>query len=158
MANVCTVCIHPERDEIDKLLILDGSSIRDLAGQYKLSKSAVDRHRAHASEALKRAIEVKEYRRGEKLLDKVEDLTAASWGLMRKAKDDEDWKTALTGVRETRGCLELVGRVSGELKDKQENNTTNNYMAFLAFLDSPEWVEMKRQRGIPVETTAKEMP
>jgi hypothetical protein len=44
MPRVCTICIHPARAAIDDGLET-GQSLRDISGQYGLSKSAVDRHR-----------------------------------------------------------------------------------------------------------------
>jgi hypothetical protein len=42
----CKVCQHPERAAIDKALA-EGVSLRDIASQYGISKSTVDRHKAH---------------------------------------------------------------------------------------------------------------
>lgn len=46
MPRTCTICASPKRNEIDSALI-DGGTLRDIAGRFKVSKSAVDRHRAH---------------------------------------------------------------------------------------------------------------
>jgi hypothetical protein len=45
MPRVCTICTHPARAAIDDGLV-SGQSLRDISGQYGLSKSAVDRYRA----------------------------------------------------------------------------------------------------------------
>lgn len=42
----CKVCQHPEREAIDSALT-EGASLRDIASQYGISKSTVDRHKAH---------------------------------------------------------------------------------------------------------------
>lgn len=44
MSRVCTVCVHANRPEIDRLLV-SGESIRNIAKQFGVSPSAVDRHR-----------------------------------------------------------------------------------------------------------------
>ncbi|MEO7474680.1 MAG: hypothetical protein ABIY46_05040, partial [Gemmatimonadales bacterium] len=44
-----------------------------------------------------------------------------------------DLKTALGGIREARGCLELLGRLEGELQDAPAVNVTV----------SPEWGIMR---------------
>ncbi len=44
MARRCSVCTHPQRTEIDKLLINSGV-LRDIAVPYHLSASAVHRHK-----------------------------------------------------------------------------------------------------------------
>jgi hypothetical protein len=45
MPRMCSVCTHPARIAIDDRLEA-GQSLRDVAGQYLLSKSALDRHKA----------------------------------------------------------------------------------------------------------------
>jgi len=42
----CKVCQHTEREAIDSALT-EGASLRDIASQYGISKSTVDRHKAH---------------------------------------------------------------------------------------------------------------
>ena len=46
MPRLCTICTHPARQVIDDRLVA-GWSLRQISGQYGLSKSAVDRHRGH---------------------------------------------------------------------------------------------------------------
>jgi len=43
----CSVCQHDEREAID-LALKGGATIRAVAGQFGLSKTAVDRHRNHS--------------------------------------------------------------------------------------------------------------
>lgn len=43
MPRRCSICRHPKRKTIDQALVT-GSSIRDIAGQFGLTKSAVQRH------------------------------------------------------------------------------------------------------------------
>jgi hypothetical protein len=45
MPRVCTICIHPARATIDNSLEA-GQSLRTVSGQYGLSKSSIDRHKA----------------------------------------------------------------------------------------------------------------
>jgi hypothetical protein len=52
MPRPCSVCSHPACATIDDGLVA-GQSVRDISGQYGLSKSAVDRHKiSHISMAL----------------------------------------------------------------------------------------------------------
>jgi hypothetical protein len=52
MPRRCTICDHPTRDAIDRALVA-GQALRDIAGQYHLSKSALARHKErHAHPAL----------------------------------------------------------------------------------------------------------
>jgi hypothetical protein len=52
MPRRCTICDHPTRDAIDQALVA-GQALRDIAGHYHLSKSALARHKeSHAPPAL----------------------------------------------------------------------------------------------------------
>jgi DNA-binding transcriptional ArsR family regulator len=44
MSRPCSICAHTERLEIDRLL-LQGTSYRDIAGRFGLSKTAISRHK-----------------------------------------------------------------------------------------------------------------
>jgi transposase-like protein len=56
MARKCTVCVHAERKNIDKSLVEPGSSLRDIARQYRVSKDALSRHvkGGHIEDEIKR--------------------------------------------------------------------------------------------------------
>jgi hypothetical protein len=45
MPRTCTVCAHLKRAEIDRALVADSASLRDIARQYEVSKDALDRHK-----------------------------------------------------------------------------------------------------------------
>jgi hypothetical protein len=51
-----------------------------------------------------------------KLPDRVQDLIAEAKAVIAAAKNTQAWGTARGGIREARACLELLGRLSGELK------------------------------------------
>jgi len=52
MPRRCTICDHPNREAIDQGLIA-GQALRDIAGHFRLSKSALARHKeSHAPPAL----------------------------------------------------------------------------------------------------------
>jgi hypothetical protein len=50
----CASCSHPEREALDRDLIL-GKSVRYIEGRYGPSKTSAQRHRAHIAEAIKRS-------------------------------------------------------------------------------------------------------
>jgi hypothetical protein len=52
MPRGCTICDHPQHEAIDQAFVA-GQSLRDIAGHYHLSKSALARHKeSHAPPAL----------------------------------------------------------------------------------------------------------
>ena len=115
MALKCTVCQHVSRDAIDRSLI-HGEPMRDVAGRYSISKSALHRHKeAHLPKALARAHEAEEIVRADTLLEEMEVLIEHGHEILAEARSAGEHRTALSAMREIRGCLELLGKVTGEL-------------------------------------------
>ena len=115
MALKCTVCQHVSRDAIERSLI-HGEPMRDVAGRYSLSKSALHRHRnAHLPKALAKAQEAEEIVRADSLLGEVEALMARTDTIYSECVAAGDMRLALSAIREKRGCLELLGKATGEL-------------------------------------------
>jgi hypothetical protein len=109
MARTCTVCRSPERDAIDHAL-LAGASIRDIAGQFRLSKTAVARHKAeHLGKVLAEA-EAHQAARADSLLEKLQALEAEAARLGKLAERSKDYRGALLSVRERARLLELLMR------------------------------------------------
>jgi len=129
----CSVCKHPKREEIDRLLIT-GVSLRDIAGQVgQVSKSALAQHKEHLPATLAKAQEAAEIARGDDLLAQLRDLQAKTLGVLNQASDDH--RLALAAIAQARANIELLGKLLGELR---ESPTVN-------ILISPEW---GRIRGI----------
>lgn len=64
MAQPCSICNHPDREAIDKALV-SGASLRDIAGRFKVSRTALGRHKlAHLPETLKQARALLEVEKG----------------------------------------------------------------------------------------------
>jgi len=124
MPRTCTVCAHPERAAIDQAL-LNNSVIRDIAGQHRLAKSAVARHKDdHLPAALAKAKEAQTVADADDLLRQAGALRTKAMSLLLKAETAGDFRTALAGVREARGCLELLAKLLGELRDEATINIT----------------------------------
>jgi hypothetical protein len=71
----CTICIHPQREEIDEKLLLSATPLRTIADQFGVSKTALLRHKAdHIPTDLVKAKDAKEICRAESLLDKLASL------------------------------------------------------------------------------------
>ena len=124
MPRTCTVCAHAERAAVDRALVA-GAPLRDIAGQHRLAKSAVARHKAdHLPAALAKAKEAQTVADADDLLRQAGALRTKAMSLLLKAEDAGDFRTALAGVREARGCLELLAKLLGELRDEATVNIT----------------------------------
>lgn len=136
MPRICTACSHPDRPALDAALVSRNVPIRDLAGTYGLSKSAVDRHAKDClPAALVQAEEAREVAAAGTLLEQVQALQARTLTLLSKAEEAGDLGTALRAVREVRANLELLGKLAGELAQEGTINVT--------VVHSPQWVEIR---------------
>ena len=120
MPRKCTVCEHEKVEEINRLL-LEGVSLRDIAGRYSVSKTALHRHKeSHLPAELTKAQEAREIAKADSLLDQVIELRDKALSILDKAEQAGDLRTALQGVREAKGCLELLAKLQGELQKRTE--------------------------------------
>ncbi len=133
MSRTCTICEHPNRDEIDHLIV-NGNTFRNIAEQFSLSLGAIHRHKSdHLSQTLTKAKEAEEVAHADNLLEQVRGLQERALEILSKAEEEGDLRTALTAIREARGNLELLARLLGELKEGQTVNV----------LITPEWTELR---------------
>jgi lambda repressor-like predicted transcriptional regulator len=133
MPRKCTVCEHEKVEEINRLL-LKGVSLRNIAKQYSVSAASLHRHKdGHLPAKLVKAQEAREIAKADTLLDQVAGLRDKALSILDKAEQAGDLRTALQGVREAKGCLELLARLQGEL---QEQATVN-------ILINPQWLSLR---------------
>ena len=117
MPRRCTVCTHNKRAEIDQALVAR-QPFRTIADRFSVSKSALIRHHDdHLPAALVRAQEATEAAQADALLAQVCDLRDRAIGILDTAEAEEDLKAAISAIREARGCVELLAKLAGQLKD-----------------------------------------
>ncbi len=135
MTRHCTVCDHSDRDEIDAALV-ERQPFRNLAGRFRLSSTALHRHaQRHVPATLAQARQAQEVARGDDLLAHVEGLRDRAIGVLARAEAAEDLRAAVSAIKEARGCVELLAKMMGELR---EGHNVNIIM-------TPEW---GRARGV----------
>jgi len=145
MPRTCIVCNHANRSEIDESLV-DGTSYRSVAKRFDIGESAVFRHqKSHLAKSMVRAKEAVQAADAGKLLDRVMRLLHDARRLTRLAEKANELDTALRGIREVRGCLQLLGQVSGELKNSM--STTVNVAVALKGLDERQIQQTLRDAG-----------
>ena len=133
MPRTCTIGRHAERAAIDSALV-ERRPFRDIAGQHKVSKSALVRHfDDHLPSSLVKAQEATEAAQADALLAQVVDLRDKALGVLEQAEASEDLRTAVSAIREARGCVELLGKLAGQLKDSPTINV----------ILMPEWRELQ---------------
>jgi len=133
MPRPCTVCTHKDVENINKRL-LGGEIYRTIADDTGLSETALKRHKAeHIPAKAAKATKAVEVAKADGLLEDIRGLRETAMGILQKAEESGDLKTALLGIREARGCLELLAKVEGQLKDRSQTN----------ILINPEWIQLR---------------
>jgi hypothetical protein len=134
MPRRCSVCTHPDRENIDEALV-GATAISAIAAKYRdISEDALGRHKAnHLPTKLVMAEKAKEVAQADSLLEQVRDLQGRALAILDQAEMSGDLRTALGAIREARGNLELLAKLLGELDDRPQVNV----------LISPEWLELR---------------
>lgn len=134
MPRSCTVCTHPDKAEIDEVLVA-GVSSAEIAGRYRtVGERAIRRHQTnHVPETLAKAHEAEEVAQADTLLEQVRELQERALDILDQAEEAGELRTALGAIREARGNLELLAKLLGELSDQPQVN----------ILVSPEWLELR---------------
>jgi len=134
MPRTCTVCTHPDRAAIDAALVA-GEPNRRIAARHAVTEQALRRHQMadHIPARMAKAQEAAEVAQADDLLWDVRTLRSKAYSLLLQAEAAGDIRTALAGVREARGCLELLAKLLGELDDRPQLNV----------LVAPEWITLR---------------
>ena len=124
----CSICFHPNKNKIDEALLLSTASLRTIADQFQVSKTALIRHKAsHIPKDLVKAKQADEICRAESLLDKLIDLKSDAERITEKAENSNDLRVALSGIREQSRILEILAKMQGQIKQPQIDLTVNNF-------------------------------
>jgi hypothetical protein len=117
MPRTCTICAHKKRSDIDKALV-ERQPFRTIADQHGVSKTALLRHfDDHLPPSLLKAQAAREAADADNLLAQVVDLRDKALSILQKAEASEDLRNATGAIREARACVELLGKLAGQLKD-----------------------------------------
>lgn len=113
--KACPVCVHPERDAIDRRLISAVSTHR-IATEYALSRATVWRHgKEHLPVAMVSAAVASEGERAGDLLSEVNGIASQQQRLLDKAETDKDFRAAIAAGRELLRCVELTAKLRGDI-------------------------------------------
>ena len=146
MPRRCTVCLHPERMEVDKSLVTD-QTYRSIAARFGLSKSALVRHKkahlpARLAEALhptvvedqelvdyRKKLDTEDTRQAIDTVAQLKAINAACLEILKEARSDKKHVLSLRAVDRIARQIELQAKLLGEI----QNGATVN----IAVL--PEW-------------------
>jgi hypothetical protein len=113
MPKPCSVCIHRDREDIDRAL-LAGVPYRTLAAQYNLSSSALCRHMRHLARYRESMIAAEERRFNDAIMDKLDLMEHRLGEIYRSAGDYRSLRVALEAVKENVRVLSLLEKLRGK--------------------------------------------
>jgi hypothetical protein len=117
MPRTCSVCKSPDKLPAEDA-ILRVIPLSRIAAQTKLSVDALQRHKKNCmAKGIVRAapFEAQQSVEAISLLSRVQSLIVEVREIANCAKKNKSWASAISALRELRSCLELLGRMSGEL-------------------------------------------
>ncbi len=124
----CSVCDHPRRRDINRLLARGTASIRDISGRFGLSKSAVHRHAETClPEALTEAAAAADSAEYASVLEQTRADMAELRDIFEAARDSGSIELALKAYDRVDRCLERVAKVTGELAPQRVEVTLDEH-------------------------------
>jgi hypothetical protein len=112
MPKPCSVCIHKNREEIDRSL-MGGVAYRTLAAQYGLSASALCRHMRHLARYREAIWAAQEKRVNDALIEKLDLMDYRLGEVYRQAGDYRSLRVALDCIKENVKVLGLLEKMRG---------------------------------------------
>ncbi len=138
MGRRCTICEHPQRQEIDKAL-LSGLSFRKIGKRFDINPSAAYRHRqTHVVDLIARVqkpLNREELARAEKLAEQQQEtqagelryaidvvqqlkaINAACLEVLKQARSDRKYSLSLRAVDRIVRQIELQAKLLGQIQD-----------------------------------------
>jgi hypothetical protein len=113
--RTCNVCKNPDKAAIEAAL-LRNVPLRTISAESGVSVASLFRHRQHLPLKLVQAERAREVSEASSLLDRVESLVLECREIAAAARKEKNWPAATGALREVRSCLELLGKLSGELQ------------------------------------------
>lgn len=135
MPRACTVCIHPERAEIEAMIV-SGTVNREIACKFSIGRMAIERHAAsHIAQEIKKSQAAKEEMQALDVASEMVWANQQAHGIYDAslAGDKPQLRTAITALGEIRKQAELWAELEGELN----RGTT------IELVEHPDWVNLR---------------
>jgi hypothetical protein len=167
MGPACSICAHEAKDDINHAL-LGGISTRGAAGQFGVSKSAVDRHRRSclrarwaqtmARDADLSAARLQSYGAG-LLEDSMVNVMRVKQAMAVTPDDRSLWAEHRAALEHARRQLETLARLGGLIGPSAVVQVdARKQVAVLANLSEDELRALARGDANVIDGTARELP
>lgn len=133
MARQCTACTHPKTEALS-LELIQGETIRGVARKYKLSTSAVARHKKHLPHELLQSSTAQALVQAGSVMQRVQELESRADRIYHEAMANKKQELALRALKEMREVTSLYAKLAGEL----ETQTIHQHVHI-----SPEWLSLR---------------
>jgi hypothetical protein len=97
-----------------------GEPLAGISRTFRVGRDALRRHRAHLPQSLAALREAGRELEAGRVLDRLEELFAEAREILRSARSQGRDQVSLAAVRELRGLVELIGRITGELDERPQ--------------------------------------
>lgn len=133
----CTVCAHSQREQIDAEMVLQLNDSA-IGREYGLSRDSVRRHRRnHLSPAVKAIATRRQTKGARKAVDRIYAYLERAEAVLDSEAEAGNTKRVLEALREARGQVELLAKLTGELDERPQIATVVNVAT------SPEWLTIR---------------
>ena len=122
MPRTCTVCSSEYAIDVNEALVLERKSNRAISQRYGLSADAVQRHRGHIPQMLRRAADAESVANADTLLELVTAMIHRLENILDEAERARTFDTFIRGATALRPYLELLGELRKELERRPEIN------------------------------------
>ena len=117
MPQICTICRHAKRDEIDQALLSE-EPLRTIAKRSATSPTALFRHkRDHIATALASAKHVADELQAETLFERLRAINRETAAILAEARAGNSPGLALMAIARAEKQIELEARLLGELSN-----------------------------------------
>lgn len=128
MPRTCTICANKACHEIDTALVSGTVSLRDIASQYRVGRTALSRHvkGGHVAAKIQQAKKAHEAVAGENLLQRIERRYKRLQEMADKHKEWGELEKELKVYHEEAGFMKIEGMATGAFKEKIEHSGDMN--------------------------------
>jgi len=115
MANVCTICTHPNRKEIDEMIV-KGESNRRITTKYGVTESSIRRHKAkHLPSSLTKQFEEMRENDSFDIMAKIDFLIKETEDIYTVSRNGGKDLLALKSLDSLRNHFQLLINISAQL-------------------------------------------
>lgn len=124
MPRKCTICEHPDREKIDKLLVEPSATIRGISRQFAVSDDALSRHlkSGHIKKKILKAAVAQEKIEANDFLMHLQNKRLRFYEMAKEARSAKDPHLELKVYQVESKFTEMEGRALGAFREKIEHS------------------------------------